>query len=159
MFDCAYRLLEKGAKVNAAPSKGLRGRTALQAAAAVGEVTMVKQLLLKGAEVNAAAAMDNGATALQAAAINGHLQVAQILLEHGADICAAASPVNGRTAIEGAAEFGRLHMVELLLDNYHDPQPIANMVHSAFSAAKRGNQWHIMKLLESYRNDDSPARA
>lgn len=159
LFDSAYRLLEKGAKVNAAPSNGLRGRTALQAAATVGEVTMIEHLLSKGAEVNAAAAMDNGVTALQAAAIKGHLHVAQILLEHGADIGAAASPINGRTAIEGAAEFGSLHMVELLLDNYHGPQPVANLIHSAYSAAKRGNQWYVMKRLESYQKDGPPSRA
>jgi ankyrin repeat protein len=151
--QCAYRLVEKEADVNAAPSKGLRGGTALQAAAAVGDVAMVEYLLRKGAEVNAPAVLDNGVTALQAAAIKGYLRVAQILLEHGADIDAPASPDNGRTAIDGAAEYGRLDMVQLLLDNYRGPQLVVNLVQSAYSAAIRGNQWHVMDLLESSQSD------
>ena len=152
-FECAYRLIEKGAHINAAPSKGQRGRTALQAAASVGDVDMVEHLLSKGADVNAPAALDNGATALQAAAIKGYLRVAQILLEHGADIDAKASIDNGRTAIDGAAEFGRLDMVQLLLDNYHGPKPVAELVQSAYAAAEKGNQWHVMDLLKSYQSD------
>ena len=111
---------------------------------------MVEFLLLKEAEVNTPAAPNHGVTALQAAAINGQLRIAQILLEHGADIDAAASLINGRTAIDGAAEFGRLDMVQLLLDNYHGPRLVADWVQSAYSAAKRGNQWHVMELLRSY---------
>lgn len=149
-FDCAYRMIEEGAKVNAPASKGGRGRTALQAAVSVGDVDMVEHLIEKGADVNAPAAVDNGVTALQAAAIKGYLHIAQILLERGAEIDAKAGIENGRTAIEGAAEFGRIDMVKFLLDNYRGPKPIAEMCGTAYTAAKKGNQWFVMDMVTTY---------
>ena len=151
-FDCAYRLIEAGAYINDPPSKGERGRTALQAAVSVGNVDMVEHLLLKGADVNAPAAVADGVTALQAAAIKGYLGIAQILLEHSADINAKAGIENGRTAIEGAAEFGRIDMVKLLLDNYQGPKSIPQMRDSAYKAAKKGKQWYVMELLTAYKH-------
>ncbi|KAL9595276.1 MAG: hypothetical protein Q9179_005045 [Wetmoreana sp. 5 TL-2023] len=149
-LECAYRLIEAGACINDSASKGKGGRTALQAASSVGDVDMVEQLLLRGADVNAPAAVVDGVTALQAAAIRGYLRIAQILLEHGADIDAKAGIENGRTAIEGAAEFGRIDMVKMLLDNYQGPQPISQMCDRAYKAAEKGNQWYVMDLLNTY---------
>ncbi|KAI4210471.1 MAG: hypothetical protein LQ351_006697 [Letrouitia transgressa] len=149
-FECAYLLIEAGARINDPASEGEEGRTALQAAASVGSVDLVEQLLLRGADVNTPAADVNGVTALQAAAIKGYLRIAQILLEHGADIDAEAGIKNGRTAIEGAAEFGRIDMVKFLLDNYQGPKPISEICVSAYKAAKKGNQWFVMELLENY---------
>jgi ankyrin repeat protein len=149
-FHCAYRLIEEGAYVNDLPSEGERGRTALQAAASVGDVDMVEHLLSKGANVNAPAAAFSGATALQAAAIKCYLHIAQILLEHGADIGAKAGIMNGRTAIEGAAEFGRIDMVKFLLDNYQGPEPISQMCARAFKAAEK--QWFVMEQLTTYEH-------
>ena len=151
-FDCAYRLIEAGACINDSASKGERGLTALQAAVSVGDVDMVEHLLLKGADVNAPAAVVNGVTALQAAAIKGYLRIAQILLEHGADIDAKAGIENGRTAIEGAAEFGRIDMVKLLLDNYQGPKLIPQMRDCAYKAAEKGNQWYVMDFLTTYEH-------
>lgn len=150
-FDCAYRMIEEGANVNAPASKVERGRTALQAAVSVGDVDMVEHLIEKGADINAPAAVDNGVTALQAAAIKGYLRLAQILLERGAEIDAKAGIENGRTAVEGAAEFGRIDMVKFLLDNYHGPKPIAEMCGSAYAAAEKGNQWFVMDMVTSYK--------
>ncbi|KAL8721277.1 MAG: hypothetical protein Q9181_007747, partial [Wetmoreana brouardii] len=149
-FGCAYRLIEAGACINDSASKGEEGRTALQAASSVGDVETVEQLLLRGADVNAPAAVLNGATALQAAAIKGYLRIAQILLEQGADIDAKAGIENGRTAIEGAAEFGRMDMVKFLLDNYRGPKPISQMCDCAYKVAEKGKQWYVMELLDTY---------
>jgi ankyrin repeat protein len=151
-FDCAYRLIEVGACINDSASKGEGGLTALQAAASVGDVDMVEHLLLRGADVNAPAAVVNGVTALQAAAIKGYLRIAQILLEHGADIDAKAGIENGRMAIEGAAEFGRIDMVKLLLDNYQGPKLIPQIRDCAYKAAEKGNQWYVMELLTAYEH-------
>jgi ankyrin repeat protein len=151
-FDCAYRLIEAGACINDSASKGERGLTALQAAVSVGNVDMVEHLLLRGADVNAPAAVANGVTALQAATIKGYLRIAQILLEHGADIDAKAGIENGRTAIEGAAEFGRIDMVKLLLDNYQGPKLIPQMRDFAYKAAEKGNQWPVMDFLTAYEH-------
>ena len=151
-FDCAYRLIEGGAHINDFASKGDWGLTALQAAASVGDVDMVEHLLLRGADVNAPAAVANGVTALQAAAIKGYLRIAQILLEHGADIDAKAGIENGRTAIQGAAEFGRIDMVKLLIDNYQGPNLIPQMRDCAYKAAEKGNQWYVMDFLTTYEH-------
>lgn len=59
-FRLSYKLVRNGAQVNAPPSRGTRGRTALQAAADVGSVDMVEYLLRRGADVNASAGLDNG---------------------------------------------------------------------------------------------------
>ncbi|KAJ9608315.1 hypothetical protein H2200_007303 [Cladophialophora chaetospira] len=150
-FQIAHCLIDKGADINASPSKAKEGRTALQAAASVGNVDLVEHLLRKKADVNAPAAVNHGVTALQAAAIQGYLRIAQILLQHGADIDAGASPIEGCTAIEGAAEFGNIDMVKLLLDNYHGPKPLDDWVRRAKAAAKKGNQWHVTELLETYQ--------
>lgn len=139
-FHCAYRLIEEGACINDLPSAGEGGRTALQAAASVGDVDLLKHLLSRGANVNAPAITFSGVTALQAAAIKGCLPIAQILLEHGADIGARAAIENGRTAIGCAAEFGKIDMVKFLLDNYQGPEPISQMRARAFKAAEKGNQ-------------------
>lgn len=149
-FDYAYRLIEVGAHINDAASKGDGGRTALQAAASVGNVNLVEQLLLRGADVNAPAVVVNGVTALQAAAIKGYLRIAQILLEYGADIDAEAGIENGRVAIEGAAEFGRIDMVKFLLDNYQGPKLVSEVCARAYKEAEKGNQWFVMELLENY---------
>jgi ankyrin repeat protein len=151
-FDCAYRLIEAGACINDSASKGEGGLTALQAAVSVGDVDMVEHLLLRGADVNAPAAVVNGVTALQAAAIKGYLRIAQILLKHGADVDAKAGIENGRTAIEGAAEFGRIDMVKLLLDNYQGPKLIPQMRDCAYKAAEKGNQWYVMDFLTAYEH-------
>jgi ankyrin repeat protein len=153
-FNCADRLIKAGAYINAPASEGKEGRTALQAAVEVGNVDMVERLLLDSADVNAPAAPDHGVTALQAAAIKGYFNIAKLLLEHGAVIGAAASPKNGCTAINGAAEFGRIDMVKLLLDNYHGPSPISELRDDAYRAAKKGNQWFVMELLDAYKHPD-----
>ncbi|KIW62343.1 hypothetical protein PV04_10524 [Phialophora macrospora] len=154
-FRCARRLIELGAEINAAPSAGPSGRTALQAAVEVGDVEFVQFLLAKGAEVNAPAAPIYGVTALQVAAIAGRLRIAQILLEHEAEIDADPSPGDGRRAIDGAAEWGRIDMVKLLLDNYNGPRSISDVCASAMEYAKIANQWYVMELLEKY---EAPAR-
>lgn len=150
-YQCAYKLMELGAEIDAHASKLSWGRTALQAAAECGSVEMVKYLLSRGANVNAPAASNNGATALQAAAIKGHLRITQILLENGADVDAEPSPSQGRRAIEGAAESGRLDTVKLLLDNYAGPKSKKELCSSALKYARDENQWHIVDLLEAYK--------
>jgi ankyrin repeat protein len=153
-FHYTDLLIKAGAYINAPASNGERGRTALQAAVEVGNVDMVRRLILDNADVNAPAAPDQGVTALQAAAIQGYLNIAKILLEHGAVIDAAASPKNGCKAINGAAEFGRIDMVKLLLDNYHGPTPVSELCDDARTAAKKENQWYVIELLDTYEHPD-----
>jgi ankyrin repeat protein len=92
-------------------------RTALQAAAGVGNLEMVRLLMEAGADVESKVRSEREqGTALQFAAIAGSISVASELIQHGADVNAPAIREDGRTALEGAAEHGRLDMVQLLLN-------------------------------------------
>lgn len=71
-------MLKNGANVNA-PTNGVKGRTALQAAAERGNVKLVRRLISLGADVNAAA---SPVTCLQAAAEHGRLDIVSLLLKN-----------------------------------------------------------------------------
>src|SRR6266511_2263386 len=76
-------LLDAGADVNALPA-GYYRRTALQAAAKIGNLELCQMLLDAGADTNAPPADQYGLTALQAAATKGSLELCQMLLDAGA---------------------------------------------------------------------------
>ncbi|KAH8149790.1 uncharacterized protein LAJ45_05942 [Morchella importuna] len=103
-----------GANVHAAPADE-RGFTALQIAAKCGDQKLVKLLIEKKANVNAAPAA-YGLTALQASAIEGHLTIVQLLLEKGADINAAPAAKGGLTALQAAVKGGHMGIIQLLID-------------------------------------------
>jgi ankyrin repeat protein len=63
-----------------------KGLTALQAAAQVGNQTLVERLLDAGADVNAEGCYHNGVTAVYAAAEVGHLSIVRLLVKEGADV-------------------------------------------------------------------------
>lgn len=77
--DCVRFLLDRGADVNAPPARD-RGITALQGAAASGNIEAVLLLLEHGADVDAPGAAKQGRTALEAAAEHGRLDIVKILL-------------------------------------------------------------------------------
>ncbi|KAH7109642.1 ankyrin repeat-containing domain protein [Dendryphion nanum] len=114
-YEVFNLLIRNGASIDT-PAEGFRGRTALQAAAEIGDIYLVERLMDLGADVNAPACEDAGATALQLAAIGGYAGIATVLLEHGANSNADGATVKGRTALEGAAEHGRLDMVRMILN-------------------------------------------
>jgi ankyrin repeat protein len=150
-LQAVIEFVQRDADINAPPSTGVYGRTALQAAAESGCIEIVEYLLDKGANVNAPPGPSRGITALQGAAITGRLRITQILLEHGADIDAEPSPEDGRRAINGAAEWGRLDTVKLLVDNFRGPQSKRTICDRALKYAKRQNQWHVIQFLQSYQ--------
>lgn len=82
-------------------------------AAGVGDLELVRQLLLAGADPNCKDVIHRG-TALQAAAAKGHLDVVKLLAESGADLNMEAGDVM-ETAIEVAAIAGQTKTVEWLL--------------------------------------------
>lgn len=85
---------------------GNQSRTALDLAAADGNVGLVRLLIQRGADVNAAGS--DGRTALHTAAAGGHQDVIHILVEHGANVDTADS--DGWTAVLFAASSGRCHV-------------------------------------------------
>ena len=65
-------------------SSDLDGYTSLMAASFDGHLEIVRELCVRGANVNAART-DNGFTSLMRASQRGHLEVVRLLLERGAN--------------------------------------------------------------------------
>lgn len=82
-------------------------------AARKGDAAAVKDLLAKGADVNAK--FRYGATALSYASDKGHTEVVKVLLEHGADVN-VKDTFYGATPIIWAAQKGHTEIVRALLD-------------------------------------------
>jgi len=77
-----------------------------------GNIEAVKQLIGKGADVNAK--LGEGATALMSASCNGHIDVVRLLIDKGADVNAELR--GGGSAFMLAAEKGNAEIMKLLLD-------------------------------------------
>jgi ankyrin repeat protein len=110
-----------GADINSNGS-GDSARSPIQAAAAVGNLTLVKELVHRGAVINSPAASINGRTALQAvcSAQLANYQLVKFLLDSGAEVNAEAGIQGGLTALQGAAIQGHIKIALLLLDNHAD---------------------------------------
>src|SRR5260370_26701359 len=93
--------------------------TALMVAALEGHTQEVKELVRRGADINAKDSM--GRTALMFAAINMHYETVKVLLEHGAEVNARSNV--GGTALMLAASSGEPRIVEALLDRGADTHP------------------------------------
>ncbi|MFN2375868.1 MAG: ankyrin repeat domain-containing protein [Candidatus Binatia bacterium] len=107
--DHLRELLLAGGPVN---SRGPRGQTALQVAAARGQAESVEMLLIVGADINAIAA--GGSTALGWAARKGHETVVRILLDKGAEMDLGLEPADAPLPLAVAA--GHVRIVRLLLE-------------------------------------------
>ncbi|CZR67067.1 uncharacterized protein PAC_16966 [Phialocephala subalpina] len=88
------------------------GRTPLYRASMNGHIEVVKLLLEKGANVNAA--IEDGSTPLHRASMNGHLESVKLLLEKGANVNTATK--DGSTPLHRASYNGHLESVQLLLE-------------------------------------------
>lgn len=91
--------------------------TELMKAAKDGNAVAVKQILDRGADVNASTS--KGKRALMVAASEGKAEVARLLIERGAEVDAA--DVYGTTALIVAATSGHTDVVALLLEHGADP--------------------------------------
>jgi len=85
----------------------------LHDAARIGNISLVKNVLEKGVDVNTFDA--EGATALMVASINGHIEIAKLLIEKGADV--NAKDIDGYTALNYASLFNNTDIV------FSSPQP------------------------------------
>ncbi|THW99794.1 hypothetical protein D6D13_09929 [Aureobasidium pullulans] len=121
-------LLDRGTDIDAGSTMG---RSALQIAAHEGHVELVKDLIRRGANVNArnrhcsTKNSEPHTTALTAASNNGHVRTVQILLEHGSDINAGPRTTVPHkffsgSALRAASANGHLKVVQLLLDRGAD---------------------------------------
>lgn len=87
-LDIVEAFLAAGANVNVRAIDGQSRRTALQVAAELGHVDVVKILLQHGADVEASTDLPSpfNVTALTLAKLNKHSRCVNLLLKHGAKV-------------------------------------------------------------------------
>ncbi|THV51253.1 hypothetical protein BGAL_0117g00080 [Botrytis galanthina] len=106
--DVIHLLLERGADINAISNSG----TALEGAAASGDIHLVRKLLDIGAKVNQEGHF--GSTPLKAAAEKGHVEIVRLLLENGADVNHYEEYTG--TALQRAAMYAHDEVIGILLE-------------------------------------------
>jgi ankyrin repeat protein len=107
--ETALWLMDQGADINAV-AKNKQQIRPVHAAAANGNLTLLRALLERGADVNAR--QEGDFTPLHEAANNGHMAMAQLFLQHGADVNAKSA--QGQTPLALALAKGHHDMAELL---------------------------------------------
>ena len=125
----------------------LRTFTDLHYSASIGDAAKVRELILRGSDVNA---FDNGKTPLHYAVQDGHIDVAKILIEAGADVNAHDPDVIGDTALGWSAGDCTLEMAMVLVAAGADPTIRGWMHLCALDRAKtrtRGEGPAIYELL------------
>jgi ankyrin repeat protein len=164
--DLMKMLVGAGANCNepCLNSDGNRERySALQLAAARGDVQLVEYFISVGGDVNSPAAKSRGATALQAAAIHGKTSMVRWLLNAGADPNVPAGENWGCTALQAAATNGDCELVRLLLDagaNSNDTPSSRLLIHFSGTAlqlaAGNGNEDVVNVLLDAGTDVNAP---
>jgi ankyrin repeat protein len=108
-----------------------------------GQLEVVKDLLAKGADVDAKGAL--GATCLIRAINLGHLEVAKELLAQGADVDARNN--NGETALLHASQEGQVELVNSLLASGADVNATGNIGGTALMQASYYGHLGVVKAL------------
>ena len=119
------------------------GDTPLHSAASNGEVSEVKALLAKGAEVDAKTKY--GSTPLHLAAWKGHLDVVKELLAKGAEV--NAKNKYGETPLYKAAENGHLDVVKELLAKGAEVNAKNKYGETPLDLAIDNGHWDVVKEL------------
>jgi ankyrin repeat protein len=150
-FHMIEMLLEAGADCGRADSGGLN---ALQTAAKMGDIELVRYFLKAGADVNLPAAFSHGLTALQAAVKSRNIELIQFLISEGADLNSPAAENWGRTALQGAVSNQDIDLVRTLLaaGAYADEAPSKYGDTSLTRAASNGDNDLIELLLDKGAN-------
>lgn len=124
-YEIVSLLESKGIQSDAGKATGLLN------AARLGNFSMIEQLRIAGADLEATT--QAGETALYLAALQGHREVAKYLLEQGARVDAPAA--DGSTPLQVAADKGRGEIVDLLLDRGADINRSSSTFGTALNAA------------------------
>ncbi|MBS3067322.1 ankyrin repeat domain-containing protein [Candidatus Micrarchaeota archaeon] len=141
--------LDKGAEVNGKEPQ--IGATALIAASIMGHTEIMKLLVEKEANVNAA---DNNAfTPLIYSAAKGNVEGIKLLLEHGANV--DTRNANGETALIRAAGEGHADVVRILIEKGADIEAETSEGGNALILAADNGHTEVVKvLLEKGANKD-----
>jgi len=122
----------------------LNGGTVLSWAAHCNQSRLVKQLIEKGANVDARS--DHNVTPLIESAHLGHLEVVKILVQNGADVNAATK--KGWTALMWSGKNGRVEVVRFLLQSGADKTPKNHRGKTAVEIAAAKGQNEVVKILK-----------
>ncbi|KAF4987838.1 hypothetical protein FDECE_15283 [Fusarium decemcellulare] len=152
-------LLQSGIDVNA-PAGYWRGRTALQAAAEIGDWKLIHMLFCEKADVNAAPSPYGGLTVLQSASLTGDHVLVQWLLYLGGDVHQQPAYVGGLTCLQAAALSGNMDLVDLLLQrggNIHAPATLKGGYTALQAAVHSRSMEMVRKVLEATSYADHPS--
>ncbi len=156
--DIAKLLIERGADIHFARCdlKGefhpRRGQTALWWAANHGCLPLAKELIRRGANIDAPDHF--GGTPLITAAGSGHLEMVRYLVSQGADIHARLTTLtggasDGRTAFHLAVGKGHLPVAEFLLEAGNDPNEPDGFGYTPLMVAVQNNYYDMANWLIS----------
>jgi len=138
-------LFERGFDINSRR----QGWTPLLSAAVRGHTGVVKVLLERDADVDAALTTEaedkNNKTSLMLGAIAGHLEIVSLLLANGAQT--DVKDMRGNTALLYAAAAGRLEVVKVLLDGGSDLQARNNGGYTAVMLAQINKRTETLDFL------------
>ncbi len=129
-------------------SRSHDGWTPLHLAAFFGHEAVTRELLARGADVNARSINPMQNTALHAAVAGGSAAVVRALLEAGADVNARQH--GGWTALQGAAQSGNADMVRLLIDAGADVRARADNNQTAMDLALTKGHQAVADILDKY---------
>ncbi|KAJ7658333.1 hypothetical protein DFH06DRAFT_1472942 [Mycena polygramma] len=130
-------LLDHGADVDTA---GGKYGSALQGAASRGHMDVIRILVEKGADVNAASG-----SALQSAALRNHMEIVCFLLQHGANVNAAGGEYG--SALLCAVREGHADIVRVLLEKGADVNAVDCEGDSALQVAAWGDHVDVVCVL------------
>ena len=120
------------------------GHTALMEAAKAGDLELVKDLLRRGAVLDARS--EKGKTALHYAAANGHVDVVKLLIEHRAEV--DARDLEWHTPLMLAAIYGCNHTVQALVQAGADPAMKTKSGNTALVYAENNNHPLALAILK-----------
>lgn len=120
------------------------GHTALMQAAKGGEIETVKDLLRRGAALDARS--EKGKSALHYAAANGHVEVVKLLVENGAEL--DARDLEWHTPLMLAAIYGCNHTVQALVQAGADAALKTRAGNTAMIYAENNNHPLALAILK-----------